>query len=126
MIDLDNFKRINDLHGHRAGDVALQEIARCLRYKVRDTDFLARFGGDEFVLILPETSGADARKVCDKLQSGLAECAIVWGRGDEALSFSYGIAEYPQDAQAAALLVGAADRAMYSEKGKSEVPALGA
>jgi GGDEF domain-containing protein len=55
----------------------------------------------------------------------MAGCAIGWGKADESLTFSYGIAEYPQDGQAASLLVGAADRAMYGEKGKSEAPALG-
>jgi diguanylate cyclase len=125
MIDLDNFKRINDQYGHHVGDVALQDIARCLRHKVRATDFLARFGGDEFVLLLPETTAAAAQAVCAKLYASMAGCAIGWGKADESLTFSYGIAEYPQDGQAASLLVGAADRAMYGEKGKSEAPALG-
>lgn len=125
MIDLDHFKRINDHYGHRIGDIALQEVARCLRNKVRDTDFLARFGGDEFVLILPETSREDARSVCAKLHESMTECAVGWG-GVQALSFSYGIAEFPQDAGEAATLVTAADKAMYGEKGKSEVPAPGA
>ena len=116
MIDLDNFKRINDLYGHHVGDVALQDIARCLRYKVRDTDFLARFGGDEFVLILPETGVGDALSVCDKLRAGMAECAIGWGGGQLGLTFSYGTAEFPRDAQEAARLVGAADKAMYGKK----------
>ena len=117
MIDLDQFKRINDRYGHRVGDVALQDIARCLRHKVRDTDFLARFGGDEFVLILPETSAADAHNVCDKLRLGVAECVIGWGVGQAGLTFSFGIAEFPRDAQGAAHLVGAADKAMYGKKG---------
>ncbi|MEX1248637.1 MAG: diguanylate cyclase [Anaerolineales bacterium] len=117
MIDLDNFKAINDRYGHNVGDVALQDVARCLRYKVRDTDFLARFGGDEFVLLLPETRAAEADKLCQKLRSGMGDCIVGWTDPDrEMISFSYGVAEFPSDAQDAASLMGVADKAMYGDK----------
>lgn len=120
MIDLDHFKRINDRFGHRVGDVALQDIARCLRARVRATDFLARVGGDEFVLILPETRAEHARPLCEKLRNGLHECLVGWEeKGGAGLSFSFGVAEYPRDGDEATTLMSVADQAMYSEKQRS-------
>lgn len=117
MIDLNNFKRINDLYGHQVGDVALQDIARCLRARTRDTDFLARLGGDEFILILPETSVSAARSLSDQLQTAVAECVVGWGKdGDRVVDFSAGIAGYPVDGEEAAALMKAADEAMYAAK----------
>lgn len=121
MVDLDHFKTINDRFGHNVGDVALQDVAHCLRYKVRDTDILARYGGDEFVLILPETQAADAHKLCQKLRSSMNECTIGWSNPDQSmLTFSYGIAEFPRDGQDAASLINLADKAMYGDK--SHIP----
>lgn len=120
MIDLDHFKRINDRFGHRVGDVALQDIAHCLRARVRATDFLARVGGDEFVLILPETRAGPAQALCEKLRHSLQECLVGWTeKGGAGLSFSFGVAEYPRDGVDAATLMTLADQAMYMEKQRS-------
>jgi diguanylate cyclase (GGDEF)-like protein len=117
MIDLNHFKRINDLYGHQVGDVALQDIARCLRARTRDTDFLARLGGDEFVLILPETSVSAANFLCNQLRTSVAECVVGWGKdGDSVIDFSTGIAGYPIDGEESATLLKAADEAMYAAK----------
>ncbi|MEX2162118.1 MAG: diguanylate cyclase [Anaerolineales bacterium] len=126
MIDLDHFKMINDRFGHNVGDVALQDVARCLRYKVRDTDFLSRYGGDEFVLLLPETHAAEADKLSQKLRAGMGECIVGWSHADpDALSFSYGIAEFPGDGLDVATLMSRADKAMYGDKGRIPVTPRG-
>lgn len=119
MIDLDHFKSINDQYGHKVGDVALQDFSRCIHFKVRDTDFLARLGGDEFVLILPETQRQDAKRLGEKLKISLGKCTIGWGGGQNELSFSLGIAQYPGDGENGSELLAAADRAMYVEKQNS-------
>ena len=71
MIDLDDFKKFNDRHGHIAGDKVLVQVAKALRKNVRDTDFLARYGGEEFALILPETSNYFAIEVTDRMRSAV-------------------------------------------------------
>lgn len=119
MMDLDGFKRINDTYGHIVGDVALKDISRCLRYSVRDTDFLARFGGDEFVLILPETKGDDAGIISHKLQKTVLDCRINWAEAkDERVTLSIGVASFPLDAKEPAALIGKADKALYRSKNR--------
>ena len=119
MVDLDDFKRINDTHGHIVGDTALREIARCLRRSVRDTDFMARFGGDEFVLILPETKTGDEGSIAQKLRQAAKTCQL-YLPGDKVDSFtlSIGAASFPQDATEPADLMLKADQDLYEEKKK--------
>ena len=113
FVDLDAFKRINDGLGHAAGDEALQAAARRLTGVVRDSDTVGRFGGDEFLVVLPDIDGArEAAIVAAKMLSALADATA-----DEAsLSASIGIALYPQDAPAAGELIACADKAMYRAK----------
>lgn len=117
MMDMDGFKRVNDNYGHALGDTVLRNIAECLRYRVRDTDFLARFGGDEFVLILPETEPKDAALIADKLRNAVADCQHDWpdGKGVD-LAISVGVAAYPRDGRSAQSLLENADKAMYGFK----------
>lgn len=119
MMDLDGFKRVNDSYGHNFGDRVLRELAQCLRYRVRDTDFLSRFGGDEFVLLLPETSLEDAALISSKLNAATQDCQIHWpDKAGIELTLSTGIASYPADAKTAEALIELADQAMYGLKGK--------
>ena len=119
MMDVDGFKRVNDGYGHNVGDQVLRELSECLRYAVRDTDFLARFGGDEFVLILPETSLRDASLIAKKLVSAVDDCQHRWpDKQCLELNLSVGVAGYPHEAADAEALIELADKAMYGTKGK--------
>jgi diguanylate cyclase (GGDEF)-like protein len=118
FVDLDAFKSINDTHGHAAGDRALQLAARRLTASVRASDTVGRFGGDEFLAILPDIEGpVDASLVAAKIVSSLA-APNADGDGAQPLTASVGIAIYPQDAASGAELVELADQAMYRAKAR--------
>ncbi len=105
LIDLDQFKAINDAFGHRAGDRALVAFARALRGGARSYDVLCRYGGDEFVLLLPGCDASGARAVCGQLRARHA-----WDLPDlPVISFSAGIAQFPDDGASWADLFGVAD-----------------
>lgn len=116
FLDLDNFKRINDRHGHEAGDRLLISLATTLRLHLRDSDILCRWGGDEFLIALPEmTSTAMARKVAKKIcrvvETELAESCNGCG-----ISTSIGVALYPDHGLSPDILIRRADMAMYMAK----------
>lgn len=120
MMDLDGFKLINDTHGHPTGDAVLQQVARNMLRAIRDTDFLARYGGDEFALLMPETDETSALLVANKLWLAattgfdLPLPELYNGR----FSLSIGLATFPTKASDAASLLSAADRALYEVKRK--------
>ncbi|MFJ4145516.1 diguanylate cyclase domain-containing protein [Pseudomonas sp. NPDC089734] len=115
-LDLDKFKQVNDTLGHAAGDVLLQEVARRLKSCVRDSDTVARIGGDEFVVLLDRiVSLDDATLVADKIRHALSEPVVL--EGDFwPVSSSIGIAHYPDHATDLAQLFRYADEAMYKAK----------
>lgn len=128
FIDLDGFKLVNDVHGHMAGSRTLVEVGEVMRQNVRDVDVVARWGGDEFGIVLPETDteGAIAmgRRLCDRLR----ERSFLGALGMEVrLSGSIGIASFPEHAADAEGLLAAADAAMYEVKyhGKDGVAVAG-
>jgi diguanylate cyclase (GGDEF)-like protein len=114
MVDLDRFKEYNDRYGHQAGNVMLQQVADRLRASCRDSDLVFRFGGDEFALLLPGTGLAGARTVAAKVHDAIAE--LHGGKKGVGITCSVGVAAYPRDAQDAASVVLAADRACYAAK----------
>lgn len=120
MIDIDGFKDYNDQFGHKAGDIALYEIAKIFTRSIRHIDFLARYGGDEFMIILPETSKKSARRVAERIRRAIkaetTHAARVRGDIKVPLTISIGIACYPKDGQTADDLVVAADDALYKAK----------
>jgi diguanylate cyclase (GGDEF)-like protein len=120
MIDLDGFKRINDTYGHQKGDQALSILGECFMKTVRDTDFIARFGGDEFVLILPETEKEVANKIAGKLTKAVEKYRFPWKskKNPLPLTLTIGMACYPTDAKSAEDLIAAADIALYNNKKK--------
>ncbi len=112
LLDLDGLKKINDAHGHLAGSRALCRLADMLRLYSREMDTAGRYGGDEFVLILPETDAEAARLVAQRISKRLAE------DGEEPkISVSIGTAIYPDDGETVNEILGAADRDLYREKG---------
>jgi len=113
MIDIDNFKHINDRAGHSTGDVALQTVVDTLRGELRAVDTAARFGGDEFAIILPQANIRGALVVAERLQKQLASTQMP---GYGLITASFGVASFPQHASSRDLLVLAADRALYESK----------
>jgi diguanylate cyclase (GGDEF)-like protein len=124
LLDLDHFKRINDLHGHDQGDQALAAAGQALSAALRASDFAARYGGEEFLVLLPETSRDGALTLAEKLRAAI-EQAVIPGVGG--LSASLGVAVYPDDAVEADQLVRQADRALYLAKnrGRNRVESAG-
>lgn len=113
MLDLDHFKQINDQAGHDAGDVALRMLADTLRAELRAVDTAARFGGDEFVMILPQANYEGAQLVAERLRKRI-EQTVVPGFGQ--VTASFGVASFPAHASSRDTLVVAADRALYNSK----------
>src|SRR5438105_2138961 len=113
MLDLDRFKQLNDSSGHDAGDAALRMLALCFKDELRGADSAARFGGDEFALILPQAHSEGARLVAERLRARIEQLTV----GEfGSLSASIGIATFPADADSRADLVAAADAALYAAK----------
>jgi diguanylate cyclase (GGDEF)-like protein len=117
FLDLDDFKRINDLHGHLAGSHALMEVAAVVLPSVRDTDCVVRYGGDEFVLILTETGIDEAVQVAERIRTKIEAHRFTGGRRLKfSLTASFGVAVFPIHALSPQQLIAWADRAMYQAK----------
>ena len=115
-LDLDQFKVINDTHGHQAGDELLQSITRELKYEVRETDLLSRIGGDEFTLVTPSATVEGAIQLANKLLAALKNIHYTINDQPYPVSFSIGIAIYPQHGKDQQALLANADLAMYHAK----------
>jgi diguanylate cyclase (GGDEF)-like protein len=117
MMDIDDFKRLNDTHGHVVGDDALATTARAIRSSIRAIDVPARYGGEEFTVILPQTSKQDAHTMANRIGRAVARTPIPTHKGDTAyLTVSLGVASFPDDAQALEELLRHADQALYEPK----------
>ncbi len=118
FIDLDDFKRYNDTHGHLAGDRALTEMAQIFKQRCRDIDIVARYGGEEFAAVLPETDISGAFVVAEKIREGAAQHRFIGkdSRRDEQITISCGVATYPVHATTADELIRQADDALYFAK----------
>ncbi len=116
MIDMDDFKAVNDEHGHDAGDRVLRQVARCIETQLRQSDVLARYGGDEFVALLPDTPPNGALEVSRRIRNAVVNDAVEYDGRTMAASLSIGIASYPEDGDAVDTLLQRADRAMYLAK----------
>ncbi|MFY9141517.1 diguanylate cyclase [Sulfuricurvum sp.] len=116
MIDLDNFKYINDTYGHASGDLVLKEVTQIFGSNLRNADILARLGGDEFAVILPETPYENGYAVVEKLRSRLEGTPISLMFDQITLTASFGIAEYPEQGENIESLLTGSDLAMYKAK----------
>lgn len=117
LIDIDDFKRVNDTHSHEAGDDVLRKVAEAIRDEVRDSDLPARLGGDEFVVLFPYTALALARSVCERIHAKVA--ALRWAQwsADLQMTVSIGVAQ-SQPGDSAATLLQRSDKAMFQAKKK--------
>ena len=124
MLDLDHFKRINDGYGHLAGDKVLKIIANVLSKRLRPTDFIARFGGEEFVLLMPDSALADALAVGEVLREAIAACPFHFKGEPVTITVSMGVAQF-QPGERSDLTLKRADEALYRAKaaGRNQVQA---
>jgi diguanylate cyclase (GGDEF)-like protein len=117
MLDLDKFKPVNDRHGHADGDRVLHNIAATIKAHVRTSDIVARYGGDEFVVLMPDTTEEAAAQVARRVVSGVLQQRHRLSDGSHVtVGISAGLAVYPEDGRTSAQLLQAADAAMYSAK----------
>jgi diguanylate cyclase len=122
VCDVDLFKRINDAYGHLAGDKVLKIIANSLQRNLRSTDFIARFGGEEFVALMPETSTSEAKIVAEKMRINIEESPFNFKKEPVQITVSFGISEFAEG-ETAAEVFSRADKALYKakENGRNQV-----
>ena len=117
MLDLDGFKAVNDNFGHKSGDKMLKEIARVISEQLREYDFLARYAGDEFVAIIPETEGIEINELCARIEDGIRKFTLPVGRDQfTQVGVSIGTANFPLNGESLDQIIIAADKAMYAVK----------
>ena len=117
FLDLDDFKQVNDHHGHLVGSHVLMEVAAVILLSVRDTDAVARYGGDEFVIVLPDTDTELAGVVAERIRTKIGKYEFNGGRRLQlALTASFGVATFPLHASSPQQLIACADTAMYEAK----------
>ncbi|HEV8630379.1 MAG TPA: GGDEF domain-containing protein [Thermoanaerobaculia bacterium] len=116
LVDIDHFKALNDTHGHAAGDAAIRHVAFVLERALRGQDLFGRYGGDEFVIVMPDTGGEDARRACERLRETIANTALAFGSSRFACNVSIGVASLRGDEADFERLVRTADGALYEAK----------
>jgi diguanylate cyclase (GGDEF)-like protein len=124
FLDMDGFKTVNDRFGHLAGSQTLVEVGQLLRETVREIDMVARYGGDEFVVVLPQTDPAGAMVIAERIREQIEGTSFLGGIGLELhLTASLGVASFPDQGQSRDELIHKADAAMYrvKESGKNGV-----
>jgi diguanylate cyclase (GGDEF)-like protein/putative nucleotidyltransferase with HDIG domain len=122
MLDLDGFKAVNDSFGHKTGDNLLREVGKVIREQLRDYDFLARYGGDEFVALVPDMTLEDVAELCGRIEAGVRSYQLEVEDGKYAsVGVSVGSSAYPASGETFDQLIVAADKAMYRRKTRRRV-----
>jgi two-component system cell cycle response regulator len=116
LVDIDHFKKVNDTHGHPAGDAVLRGVAAVARAQARETDLVARYGGEEMALVLPETDAAGASAIAERLRAAVETTAHATEHGTLRVTISVGVATWPGGGQTPDELLTTADRALYRAK----------
>jgi diguanylate cyclase (GGDEF)-like protein len=116
MIDSDNLKRVNDAYGHDAGNRLLRQLANAIQGELRATDVPARYGGDEFIVLLPETPPKGAMDVAERIRNAISNAALALEGKSVECSVSVGVACFPEDGRTLDALAARADRALYHAK----------
>lgn len=116
MFDIDHFKKVNDTYGHQAGDTVLMEVSAVAKGCLRGEDYLCRYGGEEFAIIMPETSVDEAHEVAERMRKLIEEHAFYGGNQLINVTISLGIAGYPEHAIIKEKLIEKADAALYAAK----------
>jgi diguanylate cyclase (GGDEF)-like protein len=116
VLDIDHFKSVNDRFGHDGGDAVIRHVADVCRSTISDTDILARFGGEEFVLLLPQTTGEQAAARAEAMRRKLESSPLQLDRGAVRVTISVGVAEAGADMQLIGDLMKRADEALYQAK----------
>jgi diguanylate cyclase (GGDEF)-like protein len=116
MVDSDNLKQVNDTYGHEAGNRLLQHLVRCIREQLRGSDVMARFGGDEFIVLLPETNSKGAMEMAERIRKSIEVSRFDIRGGDTNTTASLGVASYPEDGGNLDVILDKADKAMYRAK----------
>lgn len=128
MIDIDDFKYYNDQNGHQAGDLALEMTAQCLKSVLRAADVASRYGGEEFCILLPQTSLEEAKAIAERIRHRVERTRVPHGKTQPlgVVTVSIGISAYDETLQTPTAIIGAADRALYLAKrrGKNRVEVL--
>jgi diguanylate cyclase (GGDEF)-like protein len=113
---VDNFKLVNDRYGHQAGDELLRRVGALLRQQARRNDVACRYGGDEFIVVMPETIKSEAAVVADRIRRTIEDMGFTSGSSLVQATVSIGAASYPQDVTTKQALIKAADDALYAAK----------
>jgi len=116
MLDLDHFKQVNDTYGHPVGDQVLQEFAARCKRSVREVDLVGRYGGEELIILLPETDRPTSLQVAERLRASIAATPIKAGDKEIALTVSIGVATKDENTQQLETVIARADQAMYIAK----------
>lgn len=116
LFDIDHFKRVNDNYGHDAGDEVLRQVANIIRANLRETDIAARFGGEEFVLLLPNTTEKDAFVLAERLRKAVREYPMQHAEGNFEVTISLGVAGYEPALESYQAWLKRADNALYAAK----------
>ena len=116
MLDLDDFKQVNDQFSHRVGDEVLREIARICEENIRSIDVLGRYGGDEMVILMPETDGKNAFLTMERLRKAIEDTPIVLGENTFRMTVSIGLVSHKENAPSITEIMNQADSSLYTAK----------
>jgi diguanylate cyclase (GGDEF)-like protein len=121
MVDIDWFKKVNDSYGHEVGNIVIKDLARVIQHCIRDVDIFVRYGGEEFVIILPQTPLIESSAIGERIRAQVEEMVVDTGRsGKLKITVSVGVTSFPENGKAHEELVSVVDQALYRAKGSGK------